>query len=76
MKIEISIEELEKLLKKAPVEKTDADEKILQAVNQFLRKGGKKNMNFSKIYQILMELLAEQYECLIEVNIQRKEIVK
>ena len=33
-------------------------------------------MNFSKIYQILMELLAEQYECLIEVNIQRKEIVK
>ena len=36
MKIEISVEELEKLLKKAPVEKTDADEKILQAVNQFL----------------------------------------
>ena len=42
MKIEISVEELEKLLKKAPVEKTDADEKILQAVNQFLWKGGKE----------------------------------
>lgn len=31
-------------------------------------------MNFSKIYQILMKLLAEQYECSIDVNIQRKEI--
>lgn len=33
-------------------------------------------MNFSKICQVLLKLLAEQYECSIDVDIQRKEIVK
>lgn len=45
MKIEISVEELKELLKKAPAKKTDADEKVLQAVNQLLRIEGKKQLS-------------------------------
>lgn len=45
MKIEISVEELKELLKKAPVQKTDADEVILQAVNQLLRIAGKEQLS-------------------------------
>lgn len=32
-------------------------------------------MDFNKIYKILIDLLANQYECSIDIKVQRKEFL-